>query len=491
MAEKTNKNFKSTREQKVYSNTKKSHNIKRNKHQNSNDRAHKKNNKNLSHPKPVEEIRTAKDSIKSQEFINRHKIEAQDKINSLEIYIAQNTNPALPQRLQKEQQEILKLQDLITQLDKGCFNYKTVERAPVQQISSGRPKFRYIPPSVNGKPFNHKEFHMNIAYEKYCSISHEFETKKQNLNENLERMPNSKGYLFKGVIFYGKLPPETDRNGKLKPVVLFERRHGDQYVHEITKESTKIFKLVKNNKGKNTQVFQEEIIRKKLATENVSFFEVQNKEFIKNEENTRREQEQKLHRQNAKKARQNNKKQYSNKASSSPAHSGRTQRVPKGLDQVNTGPARQQKNAWSTPLQSAKSPQRKNSTGQFPSKSKICDTGQKSQRDSTRLTRCGPNESQRDSTRLTRCGPNGTRGRPTSKDGNDARGGFNRNTKNRHPTSQNTNGHRPKNQRRNNTRVKKPNQQEPNTMSSPSKKLNVTIPDQIPTFVKRALNNKM
>ena len=50
--------------------------------------------------------------------------------------------------------------------------------------------------------------------------------------EKLNNMPNNKGYIWKGVRFYGLLPSEDD-----KEELLFEKINNKLYIHKITKKT--------------------------------------------------------------------------------------------------------------------------------------------------------------------------------------------------------------------------------------------------------------
>lgn len=74
-------------------------------------------------------------------------------------------------------------------------------------------------------------FQMQKAYERFCEIEI-----PDYIKDNLRTMPNNKGYIWKGVRLYGRLPPE---NG---PVVLFEKQREVMYIHEIYEREAKLFR---------------------------------------------------------------------------------------------------------------------------------------------------------------------------------------------------------------------------------------------------------
>jgi hypothetical protein len=57
------------------------------------------------------------------------------------------------------------------------------------------------------------------------------------IQRNLEEMPNNKGYIWKGIMCYGSLPPEKNR-----PVTMFERyKEGLLIIHEWTAREYKVY----------------------------------------------------------------------------------------------------------------------------------------------------------------------------------------------------------------------------------------------------------
>lgn len=71
--------------------------------------------------------------------------------------------------------------------------------------------------------------------------------------KNLKTMPNNKGYLWRGVAFYGELPKI-----QWEPTILFEKQGPVMVIHESTKTETRIYEKV----GKDPKVLREVIQRK-------------------------------------------------------------------------------------------------------------------------------------------------------------------------------------------------------------------------------------
>jgi hypothetical protein len=76
----------------------------------------------------------------------------------------------------------------------------------------------------------------------------------ERIMDNLENMPNNKGYIVCGNWFFGKKPEE-----KGSPLVMFENDKGKQYIYEFHPNG----KQLKYEKGKdNKKILLEDTVRK-------------------------------------------------------------------------------------------------------------------------------------------------------------------------------------------------------------------------------------
>lgn len=100
----------------------------------------------------------------------------------------------------------------------------------------------------------------------YWNVVEDFSQK--NMAKNLKSMPNNRGYRYRGINFYGELPVETNQDGSPKPVILTESVRGVQKIHEITKDSHKIFRKVNRNRG-SRRVLESNTPRKRPGTVNL------------------------------------------------------------------------------------------------------------------------------------------------------------------------------------------------------------------------------
>jgi hypothetical protein len=96
---------------------------------------------------------------------------------------------------------------------------------------------------------------MKREYDRMCQVSEELPSY---IIENLKEMPNNKGYIWRGVWFYGELKPQPG------PCVMFEKQREIMYIHEIYPDKHMLFKKM----GKNPREFVHQTPRKdrKLPT---------------------------------------------------------------------------------------------------------------------------------------------------------------------------------------------------------------------------------
>lgn len=68
----------------------------------------------------------------------------------------------------------------------------------------------------------------------------------QYMNENLKNMPNNKGYIWKGIHYYGHLPPQEPLN----TTTLFEKQNQKLFIHEYSRQYYRIYEKSDKNKPK-------------------------------------------------------------------------------------------------------------------------------------------------------------------------------------------------------------------------------------------------
>lgn len=91
--------------------------------------------------------------------------------------------------------------------------------------------------------------YIDSFYDEYLKIE---ETIPDYMIKNLEKMPNNKGYIWRGIRLYGKLNVPNSSNAKT--VYLDERKHGEMFIHEITPVVENLYKKNGNGYGKHQLV---------------------------------------------------------------------------------------------------------------------------------------------------------------------------------------------------------------------------------------------
>lgn len=91
--------------------------------------------------------------------------------------------------------------------------------------------------------------YIDSFYDEYLKIE---ETIPDYMIKNLEKMPNNKGYIWRGIRLYGKLTVPNSSNAKT--VYLDERKHGEMFIHEITPVVENLYKKNGNGYGKHQLV---------------------------------------------------------------------------------------------------------------------------------------------------------------------------------------------------------------------------------------------
>ena len=86
----------------------------------------------------------------------------------------------------------------------------------------------------------------NRYFNKVVSSIPEYLTKK------LDKMPNNKGYIFRGVFLYGKLSCENQNK-----TTMFETKNKVQYIHEWDKETNLYSLYKKHNRGRPVLIKQQ------------------------------------------------------------------------------------------------------------------------------------------------------------------------------------------------------------------------------------------
>jgi len=167
----------------------------------------------------------------------------ENKIKELENELVEET----PRYLQyiKEQQEIIKLQSK-HQNDKNLQSATDAEnKEKLDEFYKQENRLRR-----NDRILQHQ---MKKEYEWLCRQD---ERLPDYIRTNLQKMPNNKGYIFRGIHYYGALPAE--KNNDL--LIMFERPPGvaDMLIHEIKRGH--YYKILQKSKnGSNVLISEKKL----------------------------------------------------------------------------------------------------------------------------------------------------------------------------------------------------------------------------------------
>lgn len=172
-------------------------------------------------------------------------------------------------------EEIKKLRKRLLDVDSGlldselCQGYKLAKLEIDRRTNDAKKKYNqekdekeqrikrshqyYQDNRKNDREANFKQKDMERTYKYYlriCDSIPDYMVKK------LNNMPNNKGYIWRGIYCYGKLPLEPG-----EPTVMFEKQKDLLIIHEWFDDgSYKIW----NKKGKNRKVLYESGVRRKI-----------------------------------------------------------------------------------------------------------------------------------------------------------------------------------------------------------------------------------
>ena len=102
------------------------------------------------------------------------------------------------------------------------------------------------------------------------------------INRKLVRMPNNKGYIWRGMHCYGALPPERG-----EPLVMFEKRGNTLVIYESTDSRHKVF----NKVGSDRKVLVYDVPRRRTACGSTSIMDFCTNEHFDPEDSKDRSQD--------------------------------------------------------------------------------------------------------------------------------------------------------------------------------------------------------
>jgi hypothetical protein len=161
---------------------------------------------------------------------------------------------AVNEAILKRETEIASLQDKIKNTETGLMDIEIkedIDKEKKKQVAKTTTKIKNLKESsekkeiysekqkeiYKGERSQEKDF--NYVYKHYCNV---VETIPIYMLENLEKMPNNRGYIWRGCWLFGKLDEDGDT------IIMNESSNKIQYIHEISKKEYKIYEKKKTGR---------------------------------------------------------------------------------------------------------------------------------------------------------------------------------------------------------------------------------------------------
>ena len=188
-------------------------------------------------------------TIKDRDFVKKSKLDNEKKIQDYTEKVVE-----LKEKLEALNQGILDEEiskEVAKNTDKAVkaiedMKKKTIQDKKTKKENTKKMQDDYKSFKDSDFSFRQKVYEMNKGYERFKSIE-----LPSYMQDNLTNMPNNKGYIFRGVWFFGELPASG------YPIVMFENRQGIKIIHEIFKDKHFVY----SKEGDRRKVLIEEITR--------------------------------------------------------------------------------------------------------------------------------------------------------------------------------------------------------------------------------------
>ena len=188
-----------------------------------------------------------------QNFIKR----SEDTIKRLKQQEKTDFNSSQIKKLESSISEYtMKAEALNIKYDKLCKGEYIPEIKTIPTVKKTpelKDKISQKPKQVETKykyEYDSREFSSNFLQKQTQKFTDLCSTIPDYMSENLKNMPQNRGYLWKGVAFYG------DKTSEGNIITLFEKRNGVMKIHEWAKNTYSIYEKI--DKGQKKLLFQKE-----------------------------------------------------------------------------------------------------------------------------------------------------------------------------------------------------------------------------------------
>jgi hypothetical protein len=127
---------------------------------------------------------------------------------------------------------------LLEQSNRESKSYHDNHSAMLSKKKDAHDKENQMRENVYKKPREKENKHIEKDYAYYLKVYNSIgDTLPDHMRDNLKTMPNNKGYIWRGCLFCGYLPPERGQ-----PLIAFEKvRGGITRIHETDEYETRVY----------------------------------------------------------------------------------------------------------------------------------------------------------------------------------------------------------------------------------------------------------
>jgi hypothetical protein len=198
----------------------------------------------------IEELRV---EIMRAEKVQLRDSEVLKNISRLNINkdIIETKKAQMSQKILERDKEIEAMKTRISEISSGKLDSELMEESNRESKSyhdnhslilkkkkDAHDKENQMRENVYKKPREKENKHIEKDYSYYLKVHNSIgDTLPDNMRDNLKTMPNNKGYIWRGCLFCGYLPPE-----KGQPLIAFEKvKGGITRIHETDQYETRVY----------------------------------------------------------------------------------------------------------------------------------------------------------------------------------------------------------------------------------------------------------
>lgn len=204
-------------------------------------------------------------------LINEKKGFIKQKKDTVRRLREQNTNSfhvsKVKDNIKQLEEDVKILEKKLINIESGSLDEELInnvkKNSKIMKFKSKKPIAKKIQQETKPKPkINYSGYRQPNKKQLFYATKYFFKVEKSipdYLKDKLNKMPNNKGYIFRGVHLYGNKKP--DRNNKL---IMYETKHQIKYTHIWDYDTNKFTLLKKNKSDRKSTVVRENYFKRKL-----------------------------------------------------------------------------------------------------------------------------------------------------------------------------------------------------------------------------------